>query len=49
MKKCIVCEKKIEEKEIKKDDLFFCSNECLMEYQKKLAELANDLDWDNCC
>jgi hypothetical protein len=50
--KCIVCEKNIEDPAVPalcKHDVSFCSENCLSDYEKKLAELAKVANWDNCC
>ena len=47
---CIVCDK-IEENElfIEKHDVLFCSDDCLNQYELKLEDLKNIMDWDKCC
>jgi hypothetical protein len=50
MPKCIICEKEIDPKQsIKKNEVEFCSENCLKQYDKKLKELEGVVDWDNCC
>lgn len=50
MKKCITCEKSIEDNDvIDKHDVNFCSGECLNQYEEKLKELDDVVDWDDCC
>ncbi|MBT5338618.1 hypothetical protein HN858_00060 [Candidatus Falkowbacteria bacterium] len=50
MKKCITCEKQIEdEKIIAKHDVNFCCEDCLKQYEEKLKELDGVVDWDDCC
>ena len=47
---CIVCEKELtEENKIDKHEVNFCSEECVIEYEKKLKELGEVVNWDNCC
>ena len=50
MAKCIVCEKTINsEQSIKKNEVEFCSEDCVKQYEEKLKELEGVVDWDNCC
>jgi len=49
MKKCIVCEKDATENLIEKHETYFCSAECLRQYEEKLKELDQIIDWDKCC
>ncbi|MFH0987862.1 MAG: hypothetical protein V1763_00635 [Parcubacteria group bacterium] len=49
-KKCIVCEKKLEGKEIiEKHDVYFCDEKCVIIYEEKLAKMKESMDWDKCC
>jgi len=47
-KKCIVCQKKIENKGIEKHEQIFCSKKCLEKFEKEMKKLK-DLSLDNCC
>ncbi|MFH0780159.1 MAG: hypothetical protein V1928_04905 [Parcubacteria group bacterium] len=48
--KCIVCEKKFDlNVAISKHDVFFCSEECVVMYEKKLEDIKKIVNWDNCC
>lgn len=50
MKKCIVCEKEIIDTALFiKNEVFFCSEQCLADYEEKLKKLSEIVDWDNCC
>lgn len=47
---CIICEKETsKESIINKYDVFFCSEQCLQQYEEKLKQLEQVTDWDNCC
>jgi len=48
--KCIVCEKEIsKDGVIERHEVNFCSDACVLEYEKKLKDLEGVIDWDNCC
>lgn len=46
-KKCVICDKKVI-KPIKKHDQYFCSERCVLAFEKKLKELEG-MNLDNCC
>lgn len=50
MKKCIVCDKPCDpQKPLQAHDVYFCSQDCLKEYEKKVDALKKVVDWDECC
>ena len=47
---CLVCEKPLEKSTaIKAHNGFFCSPDCLAEYEKQLKQIGENLHLDDCC